>query len=143
MGDTLASTPIITKASSVDDLVDAVCAAVDLLGERGTLPPDELPGHVEVSRWIRDVWTDRPLRGKAILRMRKSLTKDATDGSRALAGILRWHNSGGDLTGLMMARFTAGDLFDRVDTTATVIRVVAGAGTSPAVAAWERTGLVR
>lgn len=139
---TLRENPIVDRRSSVDDLVDAVTAALALLrdlppGEGGEILPT--PSDIEADQWIREVWTDRG----GSLRPRKTLARDASDEARALAGIMRWHQSGGDLTGLMIARMTAGDAFDRVDTLSTVTRIVAGAGRSRAVAAWERTGLIR
>ena len=74
------------------------------------------------------------------LRVRANPAKGASNAVRAAHQLYRWHRSGGNLHGLYGARWTAGELFQAVDTYIQVLNLLNGRQ-STAIDAWKRTGL--
>jgi len=105
---------------TIDDLLQAIEAARPKLG--GEL---ELPAPEDCARVIRAA-SRRDGRG--------FLTKPrrgATGETRAFMTALRWRLGGGsaDLTSIMIARMTVGgEVFEKLDTLATVVGVLSGRG---------------
>lgn len=62
------------------------------------------------------------------------------DAARTTANLLRWHTGSGDLHALFAAQWSAGDLFDGIDTLAQTILTLSGVESS-ALKAWKGTGL--
>ncbi len=123
-------------------IADVVVAVKEL---RDRLPADfdGIPTDSLIDEVIPQVFTDRKVKGRAYVRPRSSLAPTAGEPARSLVGILKWHNSGGDLTGLFMARLRVSEAtYSQVETLAILLRRLTGQVNSSAVQAWERTGLV-
>lgn len=128
-------TPIsMTDQDSLDDLVGQVLNNIRFMREKEV---PELPTDEQAEEWTRALFTGRG--GK--LRRRTNPAKDADDNVRAVFGLMRWHAFGGDLTGLFMAQMRADkDVWSFIETYVACLMAMFGKH-SPAVAAWQRTGL--
>lgn len=124
------------QEAKVSDLVDLLVPWFHHLAESSVIEPGHVPSDDEVAQWTAALFTDHGGR----LRVRRSPAKGASDVERAVHGVFRWHGSGGSLEGLFIAKFNAGEAFDRVDTYVSVLLVASGRRSS-ALAAWQRTGL--
>jgi hypothetical protein len=125
-------------ATTVSELTEALQGLRDRLAAAGTveaIPHTELPSHDEIAQWTAALFTDRGGR----LRQRSAPAKGATNVERAVHGLTRWHSSGGSLEGLFIAKWNAGEAFDRVDTYVDLVLVASGRRS--AAAAWAATGL--
>lgn len=119
---------------TVDDLCDAVAAALEVLREAGQpdIPADDVPGTADACRWIREAFTDKPLprhrkHGGSPVRMTRASRRGISRQSRALRGMLRWHLGRGQLDGLIMARMEAGREYrDQVALLAGIMLVLDG-----------------
>lgn len=125
------------REHKVADLVDLLVPWFAHLAESGTIATSEIPSDDEVADWTRSLFTDQGGR----LRVRRSPAKGATNVHRSVAGLYRWHRSGGHLDGLFIARMNGGEAFPRVETYLAVLQVASG-HESAALAAWKRTGLI-
>lgn len=124
------------REAKVADLADLLIPWFEHLEQSGTIATAAIPTDEEVVAWTQSLFTDHGGR----LRVRRTSPKAATNVERAVHGLFRWHQSGGSLEGMFIARWNAGEAWDRVDTYIDVLLVASGR-TSPALAAWQRTGL--
>lgn len=122
--------------NTVSDLADLLIPWFERLEAGDEIANSEIPTDDEIVAWTRGLFTDQGGR----LRVRKSTPKGADGPLRAVFGLYRWHCSGGNLDGLFIAQWNAGDAWSRVETYITVLQVASG-HTSRAVEAWKRTGL--
>jgi hypothetical protein len=128
----------LTTEHKVADLADLLIPWFEALEAGDEIPNSEIPTDDEVLAWTRSLFTDHGGR----LRVRKSAPKGATGPERGVHGLYRWHASGGNLEGLFIAKWNAGEAWSRVETYISVLRIASGRESSPAIDAWRRTGLV-
>ena len=117
--------------ATLQTLTDVVRDAIATVRES---KGDDFPFPSDWEELVREVYTDRG----GNLRRRKSMRKTASESARSLAGIMRWHFSGGTLDGYMIARFrVTEERFEEIENLG-VILVQLTAGGSPAVNRWQR-----
>ena len=125
-------------AKNRDERIEGMCKVAERA--RILLPPGMLPDAAMVREAV-----------DGVLNMRTGLLLAGNPNfrSKPIANVfrrlLRWHSSGGELTGLMIARFDCDDIADKLDITGpelfdrlNSLAIVLRRGSSPASDNWKR-----